>query len=377
MLSLITLCGCVNLKTLRKANTKIPDSYLSGIWVSYIEVNSFLKDGNFKDNFKNVIKVCKENKISDMFVCVRAFCDSLYKSKYFPQNEFSSGCDFDVTEYMISLCHKNGIKFHAWINPYRVRTEDNDITKLPKESPYLKLLSEKDIGVTESGIYLIPSSERVKKLVSEGVREILNLYSVDGIHIDDYFYPAVTEDFDKTLYGEYKENCQNPLDIKDYRTNNVTALVSSIYSAVKFKNKDIVFSISPCASAEKNINSYYADIESFCKSGCVDIVIPQLYFGFDYPDKNFCFDKLLNDWKNLTKGTNVKLLIGLATYKINTALPPDNTEWQNGNEIIKRQEKICENERSVNGVVYFSYTSFCEYAKAKQTNQTKKDGTQN
>ena len=73
------------------------------------------------------------------------------------------------------------------------------------------------------------------------------------------------------------------------------------------------------------------------------------------------FDNLIADWKNLAKNTNTKLLIGLATYKINTPNEPDKQEWANGTQVITRQTQICRSEKEISGHIYFSYSSMCEY----------------
>ena len=83
-----------------------------------------------------------------------------------------------------------------------------------------------------------------------------------------------------------------------------------------------------------------------------------MYFGFEYPDSNFSFEKLLSDWKKLVSvNNNVGLLIGLASYKIGTDSPPDNAEWQIADDIIARQVEICKADDMAEGYVLFSYSS--------------------
>ena len=86
---------------------------------------------------------------------------------------------------------------------------------------------------------------------------------------------------------------QNPLPLDDWRRANVNALISGVYTAVKFHSKDTVFSVSPAASIENNYSRLFADVKSWIESGCVDCIIPQLYFGFSYPDDEYKFENLL------------------------------------------------------------------------------------
>ena len=296
----------------------------------------------------------------------RAFCDSVYNSKYFPLRDSARGYDFDILEYMISKCHENQIKFHAWLNPYRVRTADSDVQSLSTESPARIWLEDSDTlndnnVCISDGIYLNPASSEARRLVIDGIREIANNYDIDGIHFDDYFYPTQSEEFDAASYAEYCADNQNPISLDEWRRANVNALISGSYTAVKFINSDIIFSISPSASIEENYDRYYADIQLWVESGCVDYIIPQLYFGFDYPDRNYCFDNLLKIWQKITDDTETKLLIGLASYKIKTQNEPDKQEWANGAEVISRQVQICQKSSDISGHIFFSYSSLCEY----------------
>lgn len=322
--------------------------------------------GDFKAEFGAAVQNCLSHGVTDIFVHIRPFCDSYYPSEIFPLRSSAATQNFDILEYMIGICHQNGIKLHAWLNPYRVRTADRDISDLPDGSPAKRWLSdetaENDINVSlVSGIYLNPASSEARALILDGIREIIDNYAVDGIHFDDYFYPTVDKSFDEQSYTDYCADTQKPLDLDDWRRANVNALVSCAYTAIKFKNKDIAFSISPSASIVENYNKHYADIAAWVSSDCVDYIIPQLYFGFNYPDSDYKFNNLLGTWQKEIGGTDAKLLIGLATYKINTPNEPDRAEWANGRDVIKQQIETCKETSGIAGHIYFSYSSMCQY----------------
>ncbi len=350
VLILIILSGC---KPATAPTNKEPITFISGVWITYSEVDSMLEDGKYKDAFDSAVNTCKANRITDIFLAVRPFCNSLYKSNLFPQNELAKNYDADLLEYSVKKAHQNEIRLHAWINPYRVAREGTGIDNLPDDSP-VKQMTPGDDYIESGGIFLNPASPAAIRLITEGVREICLNYKVDGIHFDDYFYPTGDENFDKVSYDKYKQKNQHPLPLDEYRISSVNSLISSVYTAVKFCSKDIVFSVSPAASIEKNKTDYFADVKAWCENGCVDIIIPQLYFGFEYPDRSYRFNKLLDDWKNLLKNTEAALVIGLGVYKTGTAAEPDREEWKNGKEIIKRQTEICRNDDRVSGYVYFS-----------------------
>lgn len=368
LVSLILLVGCSpeNNNSLFGESEALPykNISVSGVWLSFNEINSMLEsEAGFKAEFDNVIENCKALKIGEIYVHIRAFCDSLFQSDYFPLINNAKKIDFDPFLYIINACKTAGIKVHAWINPYRVLTSSSSKEDLDPESPAYKWLTDEDIKNDKNvclfdGIYLNPAEPEVRELVINGIREVLSKYEVDGIHFDDYFYPTTEPEFDLASYEKYSSETENPLSLSDWRRANVNALISGCYTAVKFYGKDITFSVSPMASIEKNYNELYADVKTWVECGCLDAVIPQLYFGFDYPDEQYRFDNLLDDWIELSKANaEIELKIGLAPYKIGTDSEADKEEWNASVDIIARQAEICYKNGSVSGYVLFSYSS--------------------
>ncbi len=336
----------------------------NGIWITYYELSAMLKsESGFKAEFKDVIKNCKKLKIQNLYIHTRAFGDSLYPSDYFPQMKDTGGYDYDIFEHILGECKKNGLKVHAWINPYRISSSTTNIDEIANGSPAYKWLndqnSENDSNVGfANGIYFNPAKPQVRALVVDGIRELIAKYEIDGIHFDDYFYPTQSEDFDKNTYNEYIKSTANPLSLADWRRLNVNTLIRECYTAIKYANADIIFSISPAASVKDNYNNLYADVSYWIQEGLIDKIIPQLYFGFEYPDEDFKFNNILNEWKSLAqKNQNVKLKIGLASYKAQPTLEADKKEWQENFDIIARQVEVCENDAEVTGYLLFSYSS--------------------
>lgn len=356
--------------TLAACSTKAPESVKtsatcdeSGVWISYSELNTMLlSEQGFKVEFQEVIENLQSLKIQNLYIHVRPFCDSLYKSDYFPLMPNVKSYDYDVFEYVINECHANGIKVHAWINPYRVSNSTTDIETIDSTSPAYKWLkddiADNDRNVClQDGIYLNPAETEVQSLIINGIKEILQNYSVDGIHFDDYFYPTCDTSFDEVSYSEYLNKTETPLSLEDWRRNSVNALISGCYSAIKYINKDVIFSVSPTASIEKNYNNLYADVKEWVNGGYIDYIIPQLYFGFEYPDRDFRFENLLSYWKEVVKESDVGLIIGLGFYKSIPELQEDRQEWENNHDIIARQVEICKQDGTVQGYVFFSYSS--------------------
>lgn len=336
----------------------------NGVWLSYMEIRDLLKNpATFKNDFAAVLENCKTLRITNLYIHVHSHCDSIFESQYYPLTKEAQSYDYDIFEYMIKQCKKANIKVHAWINPYRVSATTEDVKTLPKTNPAYKWLnddkSENDRNVMFfNGIYLNPTEPDVRTLVINGIREIIKKYDVNGIHFDDYFYPSTKASLDIESYEAYLGTVENPLKLSDWRRANVDILISDCKTAIKALNKKVIFSISPAASVEKNYKTYYADVAGWIEKGYIDEIIPQLYFGFNHTEDEFCFDNLLETWKKLClKNKNVKLSIGLAAYKIGTKSKSDGTEWETNTDLLARQKQLCFDTDGVDGIVYFSYSS--------------------
>ena len=175
IVSLLVGCGV--------QNSEYKPTASKGIWVSYSEINTMLtSEKGFKEEFETLIKNCKTLKIEELYIHVRAFCDSLYPSKYFPLKPEASAYDFDILQYIIEKCHAENLKVHAWINPYRVSNTFSDITLLSEESPAYKWANSQNNNVViHNGIYLNPTESDVQELVINGVpgkRMLLEIFCV-------------------------------------------------------------------------------------------------------------------------------------------------------------------------------------------------------
>lgn len=356
---IILLSGCVRADKDYSGNLSH-----RGVWLSFYEIGDIMKSSRgLKTELEDVIENCKELNIDNVYIHVRSHCDSVFSSKYFPLNESAKIYDYDVFEYMISEFHKNGIKVHAWINPYRVSTSTSDINEIASESPAYKWLKDENADNDRNvcfynGIYLNPAESEVQSLIINGVKEIVENYNVDGIAFDDYFYPTANEEFDKISYDEYKANSEKPLALDDWRRTNVNTLISAVYNAIKSEKENAVFTVSPSHSIDRNRDEFYADTEFWIENGIIDVIMPQIYFGFEYPDSKYRFESLLEAWKELVKPhKDIELIISLPAYKIGTDSERDNEEWSDKTDIISRQAQICYTDEKVEGFAIFSYSS--------------------
>ncbi|WP_124099152.1 family 10 glycosylhydrolase [Ruminococcus sp. Marseille-P6503] len=346
-------------------NEYIPLNYdeQKSVWISYIDLAPMIT-GKAEDEFKNAFsQACaniKELGCNTVYVHVRSFGDAYYRSEYYPWSKGITGYagqepDYDPLEIMVDCAHQNGLSFHAWINPLRCETEEN-LSKLDsgilsewyndpgKYSEYLVKVKD------DERYWLNPAEEDVRELICSGAEELCRNYKIDGIHMDDYFYPTTEEYFDSETYVEAGAS----ISLSDWRLDNCSKLVGEIYDTVKSVNKDILFGISPQGNIENNYSYMYADIKRWCsEEGYIDYIVPQIYFGYDNQIKPF--EETAEEWSEIARQGNTKLVIGLAPYKI-----AEDEEFSENTGIISSQIKTSQGLDNYGGVALYNYINiFC------------------
>ena len=326
------------------------------IFVSYIELNKYIKGNDYeisKRNIRKIIKNIKSLKCNTIILQVRSASDAIYKSNIYPMslNIVNTEYDdyYDVLDYFIKESHKSNVKVIAWINPYRIRTTC-DKTTITEKNPAYKYL-DTDIVYINNGIYYNPSKQETEDLIVKGVEEVLN-YDVDGILFDDYFYPD--NNIDKKDYEEYIKNNEF-IEEKDYRLNIVNKMIKRVYKTCK--NKNIKFGISPDGNIDNNYNKNYADVKSWLKSNeYIDFIMPQIYYGFYNSTRDYI--KVTKEWENLIENKDIELYIALAFYKVGMEdkyAKSGFNEWIDNDNIIMREILLSRNLKNYKGFSLFRY----------------------
>lgn len=349
---------------------------MRGVWVSYIELDmqneSDKSESAFREKFKDIAITSKNAGFNTLIVQVRPFCDALYKSAYFPYSHILSGeqgvsPNYDALKVMCEICSELDLDIHAWVNPYRIST-DSTPQVLSENNPYV---IDNELGEeTENGIFLNPANKMARKLIIDGVTEIVKNYDVDGIQFDDYFYPTQDSDFDDTEYADYVETVgeMNCMSIDNWRLANVNTLICDTYRAIHKISDDVEFGISPQGNIDNNAK-IYADVKSWCIcKGFVDYICPQLYYSLENPA--LTFENSLNSWASLDINKNVKLYVGLAGYKANT--DSDEGTWLYSDNVLSKEYKIAMQNEKVSGIMLYSYSALeDENASTEIANLTK------
>lgn len=328
------------------------------VFISYIDY-SYLKgkDENIlKEEINKMVLNIKENNFNGIILQVRAFSDAIYYSKIFSPslyivNNENDKLKLDMLDYFIKLSHENNIKLIAWINPYRIRS-NNDISSISGNNIVNKYLNTSNVEI-KNGIYFNPAKDEVLDLIINGVLEIVKNYDVDGILYDDYFYPSKTCDLND--YKLYKIN-GGLKSLEDFRRDNINKLIRKTYEKIKEVNSDVLFGISPSGNMNNNYNAEYLDINYLIENKIVDFIMPQIYYGFD--NTNLPFVNTVNSWSNLVKDTNIKFYVALALYKSGLEDKYAKTginEWINNNDIISKQIIVSRNTYNYEGFSIFRY----------------------
>ena len=318
------------------------------VWVATISRLDYpsaagLDEKNLAAEADAIVEAAADMGFDAVILQVRPSADALYPSELFPWSRYLSGTqglapgDFDPLGYFISAAHARGLKLHAWINPYRVTASAAETL-----SPGHPASVHPEWTVRYDGkLYFNPGLPEVRQLVVDGVREILENYPVDGIHLDDYFYPG--RDFDDgTAYAAYGGG----LSLADWRRQNNDLLIEALHELVDSLRPAAAFGVSPCAiwanqstrpegsatSGYEALSDAYADTRGWVKKGWLDYIAPQIYFPVGHSAADF--EVLAKWWSETVRGTGVRLYIGQAVYQADS--------W--GLEELFRQEALIRSE---------------------------------
>lgn len=321
------------------------------VWFTVMDFQKTLNgrtQEEFTDDISAVFTKIKDTGFNTVYVHVRPYNDAYYKSDIFPLSESCTG-EFDPFEIILEKAHTLNLSVHAWINPLRCQTTEQ-IKKTDSKYKIRQWYDDSDkngkyIVEVDGRWYLNPAYDEVREYISDGVWELADNYHIDGVHIDDYFYPTQKESFDKAAF-ELSGNS----DLKSWRTENINLMVQGIYNASKDGNSDVLFGISPQGNIEINMSSLYADVITWCsESGYCDYIVPQLYYGFKNESKPF--NETLLEWKNIVTCEDVRLVAGICMYKIGSEdkwAGSGKSEWIEDKNIPSRQiSAVIENGVSV------------------------------
>ena len=242
---------------------------------------------------------------------VRPECDALYESKIEPWSRFLTGRQgvapspyWDPLQWMITECHKRGMELHAWINPYRAKTK----TTKQLASNHIAVRKPMNCFAYDDLFILNPGIPENRDYICEVARDIVTRYDVDGIHMDDYFYPYPVKGENIPDDEQFRQNRNGLSNINDWRRYNVNLFIEQLYKTVHDAKPWVKVGISPFGiyrnkrsssigsntNGLQNYDDLYADILLWVNNGWLDYNVPQIYW--EIGNKAADYDTLIRWW---------------------------------------------------------------------------------
>ena len=301
---------------------------------------------------------------------VRPTSDALYYSELEPVSHWLTGqqgnwgeqTPWDPLEWTIHEAHKRHMEVHVWLNPYRVNIASTDTSILA--SDHIMRQHPEWFWCYAKQWYFDPGLDITREWICTVVSDIVDRYDIQAIHMDDYFYPYPVGGKplpDTPTFEKYPRGFDN---IEDWRRDNVNKAIEEISATIHECRPDVQFGISPfgvwrnasvdsTGSATKagitNYDDLYANIRLWIQAGWIDYVLPQLYW--EIGKKVADYEVLAHWWANEVRGTDCKLYIGMAPYRLENA--SHKTPWGKGNE-ISRQMQLNRTIPEITGECFYS-----------------------
>jgi len=350
-----------------------PKYEFRGVWIATVDNIDWPAHGNWdpeqqKADYIRLLEKHQRNGMNVMIVQIRPSADAFYPSPYEPWSQWLTGVQgkppspyWDPLQFMIDETHKRGMEFHAWLNPYRANFNigtasiaPNHITRIHPE--WFLTYGDKR--------YFDPGNKEAQKFVENVVRDIVHRYDVDGIHMDDYFYPYRIPGKEFPDEATYR-NSGSKLSKDDWRRSNTDSIIEALSIIIKQERRLCKFGVSPFSvwrnndkdpvrgsdsrGGQTNYDDLYADILLWLEKKWIDYVTPQLYFNIGHPKVDYA--KMVDWWSRNSFGRHI--YIGHGMYKAGTTEPG----WRDPNQ-LPNQIKLLRRYPNVQGSIYFSSVSF-------------------
>ena len=301
-----------------------PKREFRGAWIQAVNGQfQGMSPQKMQETLISQLNILQEAGINAIIFQIRPEADALYASKYEPWSRFLTGVQgkapnpyWDPLQFMIDECHKRNMELHAWINPYRAKTKGT--ASVAGNHP-TKLYPDRFIEY-DGQLYFDPGFPENRAYICRIVKDILERYDVDAIHMDDYFYPypspgkTIRDDVSFAQYGTGYANRE------DWRRNNVNQLIKEMHETIRATKPWVKFGISPFGiyrnqkndpngsqtNGLQNYDDLYADILLWVNNGWVDYNIPQVYWEIGHPAADY--QELVKWWA--THADNRPLFIG-------------------------------------------------------------------
>ena len=240
-----------------------------------------------------------ELNLNAVLLQVRPAADALYDSPYEPWSAYLTGVEgrppepyYDPLRFAVDEAHARGLELHAWFNPYRAR---HPSAKGQHARTHISVAHPERVRTYGRYEWMDPGDPAVIRQTLRVMLDVVKRYDVDGIHIDDYFYPypelgadSVAIPFpDSASYAAYTRR-GGTLERDDWRRHSVDTLIQQLYRRTKEAKAWVKVGISPFGiwrpgypAGVTGFDSYaklYGDSRKWIREGWIDYFTPQLYW---------------------------------------------------------------------------------------------------
>jgi uncharacterized lipoprotein YddW (UPF0748 family) len=297
---------------------------MRGAWIQCVN-GQFLGMGTqqMQKTLTYQLNELQKDGVNTIIFQVRAECDALYESSIEPWSRFLTGQQgkapspyWDPLQWMIEQCHARGMELHAWINPYRAQTKTTRFLA----TNHIKNRKPQNCFEYDGLTILNPGIPENRDYICNVARDIVERYDVDGIHMDDYFYPypAAGQTIpDDSLFRAYSNGIRN---IGDWRRFNVNLFIKQFYKTIHEAKPWVKVGISPFGiyrnkrssnigsetNGLQNYDDLYADVLLWINNGWLDYCVPQIYW--EIGNKAADYETLIKWWNRY--GGKRPLIIG-------------------------------------------------------------------
>lgn len=265
-----------------------------------------------KDELRRILDAAAALNLNAIILQVRPACDAIFPSKLEPWSEFLTGESgkpptplYDPLQEWIDGAHARGIELHAWINPFRARHFES---KKPDAANHISKARPDLVRTYGQYLWLDPGEPEARAHTFAVITDLLRRYDLDGVHIDDYFYPYPEKNLpfpDDRAWNAFAADPQSPkLSRDDWRRRNIDEFVRDLYALVRRERPAARVGISPFGIWRPGyppevrgfdaFASLYADARKWTREGWLDYVAPQLYWKAEAPQQPF--QRLLHWW---------------------------------------------------------------------------------
>jgi len=309
-------------------------------------------------------------RLNAVILQVRPAADALYRSTLEPWSVYLTGRNgrapdpaWDPLAFAVTEAHKRGLELHAWFNPYRARYRGD---RGPLSSQHVSRTMKSVVKPYGPYLWMDPGEPTVRAHTTKVILDVVRRYDIDGVHIDDYFYPYPELDRrrreipfpDDASWTRYRR-AGGSLDRDSWRRRNVDLLVEALYKEIKAAKPWVKFGISPFGiwrpgypEKVRGLDAYevlFADSRRWLNEGWLDYFTPQLYWAVGAAQQSY--PQLLEWWAGQnSRGRH--LWPGNGTYKVTDF---GSVRWP-ANEVVQ-QIALTREQPGAGGNVHYNMTA--------------------